>query len=552
MFERQVRSNHNNSSLKNQNHTKLISLIMISSSSFLLLLSILFTNDPTINVMATNDKAIPASPLTSNYDDVQHEFTNKKRFNYQRMLTKMNYYDLEEQNTHEKMNNNPIVDNEYDSIENGYFETDADNNQLDVTTRRNPPPRCYLCPFGEEIGDPNKFFISSYNNFFRGTCKGIYDDQEENMGKPGQGGYLRDKCRALKSDYKTHCNCVQKGTADDVTKCKEQLKDICDPNQSDDQCCIGSCRYVNRFRRNLCTTTTEQPTFAPSLVDRPPPKRCEVKITIDVANIDPIRHTRCEKRSKSFGFKYTGGNCLSSSNIQAFPCKNFETEVPILDKVVSFIRVTDAEDSGKKYFEDFVEVGGIFTLHDNGGINLIADKINVTIYSATAHDMLNSASQTYTPSPDLIIETMTFNTACDRDLFLCDSFGSLLLVSFENETNGFQSSIIPSVETYKLTIENTGNEILTLGYFIFNVTEANDKNSRNDRSLSFDYTDQQNNNMRPGERLSFEQKIMVSSNAQTRNYDAWSYITAYPFESTRFPCYDFDHRVTTYEGCSRV
>ena len=50
------------------------------------------------------------------------------------------------------------------------------------------------------------------------------------MVKLGQGSYFKDKCRAFKFNYKKYCNCVQKGTADDVTKCKEQLKDICDPN----------------------------------------------------------------------------------------------------------------------------------------------------------------------------------------------------------------------------------------------------------------------------------------------------------------------------------
>eukprot|EP00548_Thalassiothrix_antarctica_P010929 CAMPEP_0194159124 /NCGR_PEP_ID=MMETSP0152-20130528/77654_1 /TAXON_ID=1049557 /ORGANISM="Thalassiothrix antarctica, Strain L6-D1" /LENGTH=353 /DNA_ID=CAMNT_0038868651 /DNA_START=633 /DNA_END=1694 /DNA_ORIENTATION=+ len=353
---------------------------MVSSSSFLLLLSILFTNDATISVAATNDKDVPAFPLSSNYDDIlQQESTIRKLF-------------------------------ENDYMEDGYFETDADSNQLEVTSRRNPRPRpqCQLCPYKEEIGDPEKFFTSSYGNHFRGTCKDFYDTQEENMAKPGQGGYSRNLCGALKSDYKKHCKCVPKGTV--VTKCKEQLKDTCDPNQSDDQCCIGSCQYVNRYKRNLCTTTTS---WHPSPAPVPPQllPRCEVKLTIDVANIDPIKHTRCSKRSKSFGFKYT------------------------------------------------------------------------------------------------------------------------------------------LVETYKLTIENTGNGTLTLGSLSLAVKEVNDKGLP---SLSFDYTEQHDTNMEPGERLSFEQKIMISSTAQTRYYGAEGYIAAHPFEETNFPCRGFAHRFTTYEGCDRV
>jgi len=530
-----------------------------------------------VSVAAANHDVMPAYISSSNNNLRQGE-----RLNHQRMLsTTMDDNDSEGRNSFSNNDNDdPFGDeddpfqeeeevailNKEDLMQDDYMATDSSNkNQLEkVISRRNPRPRCNLCPYGQDIGDPNRYFTNP--PYGGATCQDFNATQEENVDS-GQGGYSENMCRSLKKNFLKHCQCHRPDDNTPVTRCVEQMKlsDPCDPSQPDDQCCIGGCRYLNRYKKNLCTTLPGDPTIPPTLmpatlvptpppVDRktfpptlrptPRPPLCNIKITIDTPDDYLPPNYRCGERSKSFGLKYTGGGCSMSNSIQPLQCNNFETNVPILDKVVSFIRVTDAGEEGKIYFEDFVGVGDFFVLNDGSDeTSLIADSVNATIYSATSIDMLNSL-QAYSPSPDLMIETMIFNTDCNQDLFLCDSFGSLLLVSFTNTVDGFKS-IASKVETYEIVVENTGDEDMTIDSLGWSLEKMHDE-AVLDR-LSFNFTEQHGNVMRSGQKLNFQQEIVIEA------LDGGSHAASAIIRGTSpgGSCEDVDHKTISYEGCHR-
>jgi len=139
----------------------------------------------------------------------------------------------------------------------------------------NPRPECKLCPNNKPvIGDPNKFFVSSDNDNYRGTCNVFYEIQAKNL-ENGRGGYSRNMCNILQKEFLRHCQCVPEGT--EVTQCLKQLdfENQCDTTQSDNPCCIGSCKYLDEYKTSLCTLLSGDPvplpTHAPTPIPTPSP-----------------------------------------------------------------------------------------------------------------------------------------------------------------------------------------------------------------------------------------------------------------------------------------
>mmetsp|Transcript_25869 Transcript_25869/g.29592 ORF Transcript_25869/g.29592 Transcript_25869/m.29592 type:complete len:279 (-) Transcript_25869:100-936(-) len=138
----------------------------------------------------------------------------------------------------------------------------------------NLPQPCKLCGNGKIIGDPEKTLPSPY----RSSCVSFYDLQEEILAD-GQGGFSAGFCRDLQGLFSNHCQCVSPGTP--VTPCLAQLDfdAQCNPSASDDQCCIGGCRYLDIYQKYLCTTnagdpappSSPSPTRGPTLRPTSPP-----------------------------------------------------------------------------------------------------------------------------------------------------------------------------------------------------------------------------------------------------------------------------------------
>lgn len=153
--------------------------------------------------------------------------------------------------------------------------------------------------------------------------------------------------------------------------------------------------------------------------------------------------TRCDDRPFKMVFRYNGGNCNQSFNIQPdtlFQCEDFQGGPPTVEGEQSYIIVRDIKGLGIMYHSAFVPVAGEFTVADNG--NTVQANMNVTIYSSAD------------TSPANILQTLVYHSSCSRNLFLKDRFGAVQLVIFVNEGQGVVTCFVNV--TYALSIEVMG------------------------------------------------------------------------------------------------
>jgi len=160
----------------------------------------------------------------------------------------------------------------------------------------------------------------------------------------------------------------------------------------------------------------------------------------DCDSIAPPR-TRCEDRPFAMVFRYTGGTCDLSDNIQSpelFQCFDFQGGPPTIDGTESFITVTDIKGGAIVYHADFVRVGGEYTVADQP--RDVEANMNITIYSSG-----NTVSAN-------MLQTLVYHSSCSQNLFLKDRYGASILVVFVNEVQGLVSCFFNA--TYSFTIGN--------------------------------------------------------------------------------------------------
>jgi len=216
--------------------------------------------------------------------------------------------------------------------------------------------------------------------------------------------------------------------------------------------------------------------------------------TIDgsLCNDIPEIDTRCDGTPTRLTMRFKGGACAQSQNFQTedlFECHDYNDGPPTETGDEAFIVVTNAQGGDITYHEGCVSVGDVFDITDEG--NEVDERINVTIYSS--EDKLLRT----------ILQTVVYHSSCSGKLFLKDTFGSVQLVEFENQSQSIVSCFVDTFVAF--TILNEGEADTTLVSLI----------SESNVFETFDLTDKVHNKTLPsGENLVIQQPFQIDMTSQ--------------------------------------
>jgi len=197
---------------------------------------------------------------------------------------------------------------------------------------------------------------------------------------------------------------------------------------------------------------SDPPSPSPSFIDDP--KRCNVGVNVsctprggseDCGSI-VVARTRCNQRPVAMVFKYNGGTCDQSDNIQPptlFQCFDFFGGPPTTSGETSYILVTDIKGGSIVYHEGTVAVGDEYTVADRPFE--VDANMNITIYrngNIVAENLL---------------QTLVYHSSCSQNLFLKDRYGASQLVIFVNNLQGVQTCFFNA--TYTISLENSFNTV---------------------------------------------------------------------------------------------
>jgi hypothetical protein len=162
----------------------------------------------------------------------------------------------------------------------------------------------------------------------------------------------------------------------------------------------------------------------------------------DSINIVPAE---CTEFVNVLTFRYNGGDCLQSNNIQdprIYQCLDFFGGPPTQDEIgaESYMLITDIKGQGINYYNGPVFVGDVFNITNLLPNPVIVANVNVTIYDGTV-------------APENMRQTMVIHTSCSQVTFLKDRYGSLELLGFRNPSQGYLTCIVPL--SFNFAIQNT-------------------------------------------------------------------------------------------------
>ena len=150
--------------------------------------------------------------------------------------------------------------------------------------------------------------------------------------------------------------------------------------------------------------------------------------------------TRCDDRASVMTWRFNGGDCEQSFNIQEadkFMCTDFGPGGAPTEGT-AYVNVISAKDQNEVYFDGEVEVGSLFTMYAPAGGKFNADSI-FTVYSDS--------------SKTTILQQSNVHTSCSSNLFLKDRFGAVQLLIFQNDVGLFTCFV---QATYAFTFTNEG------------------------------------------------------------------------------------------------
>ena len=204
-----------------------------------------------------------------------------------------------------------------------------------------------------------------------------------------------------------------------------------------------------------------------------PTDACEIGLELDclpplgaaTCGTIPEFTTICRQRPFEMIFRYNGGDCDGSFNIQPgtlFQCFDFKGGPPIPDGELSYI-IAFEFGGGESYFEGFVKVGEEFRMLAETKFDA---NMNVTIYNP---GNFTAPSQIKTPAN--LLQTILYHSSCSQNLFLKDRFGSVQLVVFVNLLQGTVSCFQNATLTFTMTtpIQIDGSATLTALTVISNI-----------------------------------------------------------------------------------
>jgi hypothetical protein len=143
-------------------------------------------------------------------------------------------------------------------------------------------------------------------------------------------------------------------------------------------------------------------------------------------NVTLAADNNCQGRPVQLTFRYNGGDCSQSDNLQdrqKFDCFDILPPLgagppPTQAGVESYVLATTlgGEDV---YFEGFVEVGKLFTLNEDFFFDKLSADMNVTFY-----DPAGSTDPATIVQGANIMQTEFIHLSCSQPLFLKDRFGA--------------------------------------------------------------------------------------------------------------------------------
>ncbi len=199
--------------------------------------------------------------------------------------------------------------------------------------------------------------------------------------------------------------------------------------------------------------TATAPTIPPTMA---PTEECDIAIDVDCvpddANVNattcealPPLVTICEQRPTWMQFKYYGGDCNQSANMQSekFFCTDF-APIPQDPEAEVYLTATGRNDAEEIFFAGNVKINDLYNVTDPSGNRLPAD-MNLTVYESEG---------------GTILQRVQYHSSCSQNLFLKDRYGASQLVAFFNELQGLVDCFITSNFTF--TIQNNGTLPATL------------------------------------------------------------------------------------------
>ena len=220
------------------------------------------------------------------------------------------------------------------------------------------------------------------------------------------------------------------------------------------------CSVNGFFDFEACITTPASVVAAPSISPapslEPPLDSWNVSLNVNCyrtngrhcseVDLTVATHTvECLMLPTAMIFRYTGGDCSQSFNIQdtlVNGCEDLDGGPPT-DQGESSIIVAINSDNGVVYHAALVRVGDVFTVEEKDGV--FSSSLSITIYSSTEDSQGEN-----------VLQTFVLDTSCDQVTFLWDHYGSFRLVGYANEVQGNLTSFIELY--YDFTIANPATE----------------------------------------------------------------------------------------------
>jgi hypothetical protein len=196
-----------------------------------------------------------------------------------------------------------------------------------------------------------------------------------------------------------------------------------------------------------------EPTPAPSPA---PTTACIIDVAIDGCfNFTPPFDNNCQGRPVSLTFRYNGGDCSQSNNLQdrqKFDCFDLEPPTgsgppPTIAGEEAYVLATTFG-GNDIYFEGFVPIGETFTLNEDQLYDKLAADMNITFY-----DPKGSTDPATILVAENIMQTMFVHLSCSQPLYLLDRFGAAQVTEWTEDSGRV---VTTAIET------TTGDLILSL------------------------------------------------------------------------------------------
>eukprot|EP00563_Minutocellus_polymorphus_P003875 CAMPEP_0181040420 /NCGR_PEP_ID=MMETSP1070-20121207/11038_1 /TAXON_ID=265543 /ORGANISM="Minutocellus polymorphus, Strain NH13" /LENGTH=936 /DNA_ID=CAMNT_0023118427 /DNA_START=14 /DNA_END=2824 /DNA_ORIENTATION=+ len=253
-------------------------------------------------------------------------------------------------------------------------------------------------------------------------------------------------------------NLIEGKPADSLVLCPGQDMEVCETNMintCEEECYTTSVEVVLTMAdESTCEETDEYEFCTPPPLD----ESCNVEVDLACSTevnstedgsgscdvIIPIA-TRCDKRAAAMTWRFNGGDCEQSFNIQEadkFVCTDFvEGGAPTSGS--AWLTVASVKNPDDVYFDGEVLVGDLFTM-------FAADTLQGKFDADSTFSIYADSSK------DSLLQESSVHTSCSQNLFLKDKFGSVQLLIFENEF-GLFTCFVGATYSYTLSNEAAAN-----------------------------------------------------------------------------------------------